>query len=63
MQGVIGSLNALAGAFSELSHVLEGALIGNNTIELSPDEYEISDSEKEKDDAISDRTNLLDGSV
>lgn len=63
MQGVIGSLNAIADAFSELSHVLEGDLIGNNTIELSPDEYEISDSEEEKDDDISDRTNLLDGSV
>lgn len=63
MQGVIGSLNALADAFSELNNVLEGDLIGNNTIELSPDEYEISDSEEEKDDAISDRTNLLDGSV
>lgn len=63
MQGVIGSLNAIADAFAELNHVLEGDLIGDDAIELSPDEYEISDSEEEKDDVVFDRTNLLDGSV
>ena len=63
MQGVVESLNALTDAFATLSHVIEGDLIGDNVIELSPDEYEIFDSEEEKDDAISDRTNLLDGSV
>lgn len=63
MQGVIGSLTKLAGAFSDLAKVLEGDLIGNNVIELQPDEYEIFDAEEEKDNVVSDRTNLLNGSV
>lgn len=63
MQGVIGSLNDLADAFSDLNKVLEGDLIGNNSIELNPDEYEIFDAEEEEDDAVPDRTNLLNGSV
>lgn len=61
MQGIIGSLNDIADAFSELNKVLEGDLIGNKTIELNPDEYEIFDAEE--DDAVPDRTNLLNGSV
>ena len=63
MQGVVGSLTALADAFAELSHVIEGDLIGNNIIELHPDEYEIFDAEEEEDNAIPNRTNLLNGSV
>lgn len=63
MQGIIGSLNDIADAFSELNKVLEGDLIGNKTIELNPDEYEIFDAEEEEDDAVPDRTNLLNGSV
>lgn len=63
MQGVIGSFTALADAFSELNKVLEGDLIGNNTVELNPDEYEIFDAEEDEDDAIPNRTNLLNGSV
>lgn len=63
MQGIIGSLNDIADAFSDLNKILEGDLIGNNAIELNPDEYEIFDAEEEEDDAVPDRTNLLDGSV
>lgn len=63
MQGVIGSFTALANAFSDLAKVIEGDLIGNNTIELHPDEYEIFDTEEEEDNAIPNRTNLLNGSV
>lgn len=63
MQGVIGSFTTLADAFSDLNKVLEGDLIGNNAIELNPDEYEIFDAEEDKDDAIPNRTNLLNGSV
>lgn len=63
MQGIIGSLNDIADAFSELNKVLEGDLIGNKTIELNPDEYEIFDAEEEEDDAVPDRTNLLNRSV
>lgn len=63
MQGVIGSLNDIADAFRELNKVLVGDLIGNDTVELQPDEYEIFDSEEEKDDADPNRTNLLNGSV
>lgn len=63
MQGVIGSITKLANAFSNLSKVLEGDLIGNDVVELSPDEYEIFDSEEEKDNAVPNKTNLLNGSV
>ena len=63
MQGVVGSFTELANAFSDLAKVIEGDLIGNNTIELQPDEYEIFDAEEEEDNAIPNRTNLLDGSV
>lgn len=63
MQGIIGSLNDIADAFSELNKVLEGDLIGNKTIELNPDEYEIFDAEEEEDDVVPNRTNLLNGSV
>lgn len=67
MQGIIGSLNDIADAFSDLNKVLEGDLIGNNAIELNPDEYEIFDAEEEEeeeeDDAVPNRTNLLNGSV
>lgn len=63
MQGFIGSLNDLADAFHVLNKVLVGDLIGNDTIELRPDEYEIFDAEEEEDDAVPNRTNLLDGSV
>lgn len=63
MQGLIGSLNDIADAFSDLNKILEGDLIGNNAIELKPDEYEIFDAEEEEDDAVPNRTNLLNGSV
>lgn len=63
MQGVIGSLTKLADAFSDLTKVLEGDLIGNNVVELQPDEYEIFDAEEEEDNVIPNRTNLLNGSV
>ena len=63
MQGVVGSFTELANAFSDLAKVIEGDLIGNNTIELHPDEYEIFDIEEEEDNAIPNRTNLLNGSV
>lgn len=63
MQGIIGSLNDIADAFSDLNKVLEGDLIGNNAIELNPDEYEIFDAEEDEDDAVPNRTNLLNGSV
>lgn len=63
MQGIIGSLNDIANAFSDSNKVLEGDLIGNNSIELNPDEYEIFDAEEEEDDAVPNRTNLLNGSV
>ncbi len=63
MQGFIGSLNDLADDFHVLNKVLVGYLIDNNTIELNPDEYEIFDAEEEEDDAVPNRTNLLNGSV
>lgn len=61
MQGVIGSLTELADAFSDLNKVLEGDLIGNKTIELHPDEYEIFDVEEE--DGGSSQPGLPHGSV
>lgn len=63
MQGIIGSLNDIADAFSDLNKILEGDLIGNNAVELNPDEYEIFDAEEDENDAIPNRTNLLNGSV
>lgn len=61
MQGFMGSLNDLADAFHVLNKVLMGDLIGNNAIELHPDEYEIFDVEEE--DGDSSQPGLPHGSV